>query len=82
MYLSNVYLSHHSKTVISAEEKVAELIQQRDTLERELAAERARLDWVFHNCKVTADGYATGNREVYAVHDREDLGAAMKEGAK
>ena len=52
------------------------------TLERELAAERARLDWVFRNCKVTADDYTTGHRDVYAIHDREDLGAAMKEGAK
>ena len=40
----------------------------------ELAAERARLDWVFHNCKVTSDDFT--------VHDREDLGVAMKEGAK
>jgi hypothetical protein len=46
-------------------------------LERELATERARLDWVFLNCKVTADDYTTGNRDVYAIHDREDLGAAM-----
>jgi hypothetical protein len=52
------------------------------TLERELAAERARLDWVFHNCKVTADDFTTGNRDVYAIHDRDDLGAAMKEDAK
>ena len=52
------------------------------TLERELAAERARLDWVFRNCKVTADDYTTGHRDVYTIHDREDLGAAMKEGAK
>ena len=44
------------------------------TLERELAKERARLDWVFHNCKVTSDDFT--------VHDREDLGVAMKEGAK
>ena len=36
----------------------------------ELAAEQARLDWVFRNCKVTADDYP--------VHDREDLGVAMK----
>jgi hypothetical protein len=42
--------------------------------EAELATERARLDWVFRNCKVTADDYA--------IHDREDLGAAMKEDAK
>ena len=48
----------------------------------ELATERARLDWVFRNCKVTADDYTTGNRDVYAIHDREDLGAAMKEDAK
>jgi hypothetical protein len=51
-------------------------------LQAELATERARLDWVFRNCKVTADDYTTGNRDVYAIHDREDLGAAMKEGAK
>ena len=51
-------------------------------LRAELAAERARLDWVFRNCKVTADDYTTGHRDVYAIHDREDLGAAMKEGAK
>jgi chromosome segregation ATPase len=51
-------------------------------LEAELAAERARLDWVFHNCKVEANDYTTGNRDVYAIHDREDLGAAMKEDAK
>ena len=42
--------------------------------EAELAAERARLDWVFHNCKVTSDDFT--------VHDREDLGVAMKENAK
>jgi hypothetical protein len=52
------------------------------TLERELAAERARLDWVFRNCKVEANDYTTGNRDVYAIHDREDLRAAMKEDAK
>jgi hypothetical protein len=48
-------------------------------IETELATERARLDWVFRNCKVTADDYTTGNRDVYAIHDRDDLGAAMKE---
>jgi hypothetical protein len=51
-------------------------------IETELATERARLDWVFRNCKVMADDYTTGNRDVYAIHDREDLGAAMKEDAK
>ena len=45
-----------------------------DEAEAELATERARLDWVFHNCKVTSDDFT--------VHDREDLGAAMKEDAK
>ena len=40
----------------------------------DLATERARLDWVFHNCKVTSDDFT--------VHDREDLGVAMKEDAK
>ena len=55
----------------------ATLVTNRDlarTLETELAAERARLDWVFHNCKVTSDDFT--------VHDREDLGVAMKEHAK
>ena len=42
--------------------------------EAELATERARLDWVFHNCKVFAADFT--------IHDREDLGVAMKEGAK
>jgi hypothetical protein len=50
--------------------------------EAELAAERERIDWVFRNCKVTADDFTTGNRDVYAIHDREDLGAAMKEDGK
>ena len=48
----------------------------------ELATERGKLDWVFQNCKVEANDYTTGNRDVYYVHDREDLGVAMKEGAK
>jgi hypothetical protein len=51
-------------------------------LDAELATERARLDWVFQNCKVEADDFTTGNRDVYAIHDREDLGAAMKEDAQ
>jgi hypothetical protein len=40
----------------------------------DLAEERARLDWVFRNCKVFAADCT--------IHDREDLGAAMKEDAK
>lgn len=66
-------------------ESTAAYVKMRDRAERaeaELAAERARLDWVFRNCKVTADDYTTGNRDVYAIHDREDLGAAMKEDAQ
>ena len=51
-------------------------------LQRELAAERGKLDWVFQNCKVEANDYSTGNRDVYYVHDREDLGVAMTEDAK
>ena len=51
-------------------------------LQRDLAIERARLDWVFQNCKVEANDYITGNLDVYYVHDREDLDAAMKEDAK
>ena len=56
------------------------LLDEMETLERELATEREKLDWVFQNCKVEANDYTTGNRDVYYVHDREDLGAAMKEG--
>ena len=48
MYLSTMYLSHHSKTVISAEEKVAELLQQRDKLDAQLAAEREKV-WVLRS---------------------------------
>ena len=61
------------------------LVTNRDcpcALERELATERGKLDWVFQNCKVEANDYTTGNRDVYYVHDREDLGVAMKEDAK
>ena len=47
----------------------------------ELATERGKLDWVFQNCKVEANDYTTGNLDVYYVHDREDLGVAMKDGA-
>jgi len=78
--------------IACAEKAEAELATQREKAERyrlamlkldgELASERERLDWVFRNCKVTADDFTTGNRDVYAIHDREDLGAAMKEGAK
>ena len=53
-----------------------------DELKVELATERGKLDWVFENCKVEANDYTTGNRDVYYVHDREDLGVAMKEDAK
>lgn len=64
-------------------EKERDLLRARaERAEAELAKERARLDWVFRNCKVTADDYTTGNRDVYAIHDREDLGAAMKEDAQ
>tara|TARA_R110000822_G_scaffold14299_1_gene50536 strand:- start:25 stop:255 length:231 start_codon:yes stop_codon:yes gene_type:complete len=60
-----------SKTFLTSYVTMQDLAR---TLERELATERARLDWVFHNCKVTSDDFT--------VHDREDLGAAMKEDAK
>jgi hypothetical protein len=53
-----------------------------DKAEAELAAERARLNWVFRNCKVIADDCTTENRYTYVVHDLEDLGAAMNEDAK
>lgn len=52
--------------------------QRAESAEAELATERARLDWVFRNCKITINDY----HDVYAIHDREDLGAAMKEDPK
>jgi len=66
----------------SADRSDQTLVRVGCRMKAELAAERARLDWVFRNCKVTADDYRTGHRDVYAIHDREDLGAAMKEDAK
>jgi len=57
-----------------ADELREDAIARAELADAALATERARLDWVFHNCKVTADGCT--------IHDREDLGAAMKEGAK
>ena len=106
-----MYLSDHSKNLISAEEKVAELIKQRDQLraeverlndqlakavwdtdvnranaradkaEAELAAERARLDWVEkHGPWDQWNGFRqTG----ITLHEniRASIDAAMKEGA-
>jgi hypothetical protein len=78
-----VYLEHrHWANEDEATEAIEDLRDLARELEQELAAERARLDWVFRNCKVEANDYTTGNRDVYAIHDREDLGAAMKEDAK
>lgn len=48
--------------------------QRAERAEADLAIERARLDWVFTNCKVTAD--------YHTIHDREALDAAMKEDRK
>ena len=44
----------------------------------QLGNERARLDWVLHNCKINIDD----NIDIFSIHDREDLSVAMKEGAK
>ena len=65
-----------------AEELREDAIARVEKADAELATEKARLDWVFRNCKVMADDYTTGNRDVYAIHDREDLGSAMKEDAQ
>ena len=67
---------------LRVEKERDQLRERAERAEAELAVEQARLDWVFRNCKVTADDYTTGNRDVYAIHDREDLGAAMKGDAK
>ena len=66
-----MYLSDHSKNLISAEEKVAELIKQCDQLRNELAAERARLDWLEDH------GWVTGE-----PCDRAAIDAAMGGGPK
>ena len=75
----NTTLRAGQKACEACDEPTAFEVRQ---LRAELAAERARLDWVFRNCKVEANDYTTGNRDVYAIHDREDLGAAMKGDAK
>ena len=86
------WCEHAANRSLGLDQARSELATEREKAERyrlatlrldaELAAERARLDWVFRNCKVTADDYTTGHRDVYAIHDREDLGAAMKEDAQ
>ena len=90
--IAHLFGGKMTEIVHRAEKAEAELATEREKAERyrlatlkldaELATERARLEWVFRNCKVTADDFTTGNRDVYAIHDREDLGAAMKEDAK
>ena len=62
-----------SEAIRNLRDQVCGLKARAERAEAELASERGRLDWVFRNCKVIADGYA--------IHDREDLGVAMKEGA-
>ena len=63
-----------SKKYDAVERQMSDNATRAELADAELATERARLDWVFHNCKVTRDDFT--------VHDREDLGVAMKEGAK
>ena len=53
-----------------------------DEAETELAAERARLDWVFENYVVEAKDFRRRNRCVYYLDNREDLIVEMKEDAK
>jgi len=71
-----MYLSDHSKNLISAEEKVAELIKQREQLRNELATERARLDWL------ESDAGMDFQWSTVRVITRAAIDAAMKEGAK
>jgi len=75
-----------------ADEAIEDFRDLASTLERELhesrnaerlarvqlGNERARLDWVLHNCKINIDD----NIDIFSIHDREDLSVAMKEGAK
>ena len=63
-----------SKKYDAVERQMSDNATRAELADAELATERARLDWVFHNCKVTSDDFT--------VHDREDLGVAMKEHAK
>jgi hypothetical protein len=71
-----MYLSDHSKNLISAEEKVAELIKQRDQIRNELAAERARLDWM------ESDAGMDFQWGTVRVITRTAIDAAMKEETK
>ena len=63
-----------SKKYDAVERQMSDNATRAELADAELATERARLDWVFHNCKVTRDDFT--------VHDREDLGVAMKEATK
>lgn len=47
-----MYLSDHGKTLISAEEKVAELRQQRDNLDAQLATEREKVRVLRDACEI------------------------------
>jgi hypothetical protein len=78
-----MYLSDHSKNLISAEEKVAELIKQREQLRNELAAERARLDWLMAGgvCMMQAPGGFYISR-LHAHVSRAAIDASMKEETK
>ena len=53
-------------------------------LERELNAERARLDWLLLNAtSIVISDYTSGDRDVYAIgHTRAAIDAAMKEDGK
>ena len=92
-----MYLSDHGKDLISPEEKVAELRRQRDKLEAELSAERARMaDLVadlndacitLESAENDCDDYAMQNTAFKLMAVRAVLlqyipKAAMKEGAK
>jgi hypothetical protein len=77
-----MYLSDHSKNLISAEEKVAELIKQRDQLRNELSAERARLDWLGKRGPWESWNDAGETGITLRKNVRAAIDAAIKEDAK
>ena len=81
-----MYLSDYSKNIIPAEEKVAELRQQRDKLDAQLATEREKVRVLREACKRLrdCDWVITLPNRMDAVRDiaRAAIDAAMKEETK
>lgn len=66
-----MYRSDHSKNLIPAEEKVTELLQQRDKLDAQLAAERAKVRVLRNACEGICEEWGKN-------HDANPIGAGQR----